>query len=153
MVEEVPKIIGKLQSLMDLALKLDRAPKKFGTDRNLSHSEIHLVEIIGDNHNLSVTGIARLVGITKGAVSQALKRLEKKGIVQKQAAPENLSRAIVSLTAKGMMAYWAHKHWHETMDGGFGRYLGILDKKEAGIIVDFINRMEDFLTRRLESPE
>lgn len=73
------KIHGKFQSLMALALKLDQMPKQFGTGRDLSHTEIHLIEIIGDNKDLGVTDIARLIGVTKGAVSQTLKRLEKKG--------------------------------------------------------------------------
>ncbi len=138
---------------MALALKLDKTPRKFGTDHNLSHTEIHLVEIIGDSRDLSVTDIARLIGITKGAVSQTLKRLEKKGITDKQTDPANLSRVIVSLTAKGKIAYWAHKHWHETMDGGFSHYLETLDQEDARVIVDFLNRLEDFLARRVTSPE
>ena len=146
-------IHGKFERLMDLALKLDKMPKSFGTGQNLSHSEIHLIEIIGDNPKLSVTDIAALIGVTKGAVSQNLKRLEKKGLSTKTQDPDNLSRALVSLTAKGKTAYWAHKDWHETMDGGFSRYLTRMDEKEMEIILDFLNRLENFLVRRLDRPE
>ncbi len=146
-------IHGKFETLMDLALKLEKMPKTFGTGQNLSNSEIHLVEIIGDNPELGVTDIAALIGVTKGAISQNLKRLEKKGLSTKTQDPANLSRAIVSLTAKGKTAYWAHKHWHETMDGGFSRYLNSLEDKDMAVILDFLTRMEDFLTRRLNFPE
>ncbi len=138
---------------MTLAQKLDKLPKKFGTDQNLSHSEIHLIEIIGESHDLSVTDIAALIGVTKGAISQNLKRLETKGLTTKQPDPGNLSRALVTLTPKGKMAYWAHKHWHETMDGGFSQYLKTLDRAETHVIVDFLTRVEDFLNRRIASPE
>lgn len=144
-------IHGKFQSIMRLSRQLDKAPKKFGTGELLSHSEIHLIEIIGDNDNLSVTDISKHLGITKGAVSQNLKRLETKGLSTKQIDPENLSRAIVQLTAKGHTAYWAHKHWHETMDGGFAKYLDDLDRKDLNIIVLFLKRVEDFLERRILS--
>ncbi len=147
------KIHGKFQSIMRLSRQLDKTPKKFGTDETLSHSEIHLIEIIGDNADLSVTDIAGHLGITKGAVSQSLKRLEKKDLCTKRADPENLSRAIVMLTAKGNTAYWAHKHWHETMDGGFSRYMEDLNKEDLGVIIDFLERVEDFLGRRLRSKE
>jgi len=146
-------IHGKFETLMDLALKLEKMPKTFGTGQNLSNSEIHLVEIIGDNPELGVTDIAALIGVTKGAISQNLKRLEKKGLSTKTQDPANLSRAIVSLTAKGKTAYWAHKHWHETMDGGFSRYLNSLEDKDMAVILDFLTRMEDFLARRLNFPE
>lgn len=48
-----------------------------------------------------------------------LKRLEEKGLTQKQEDPDNRSKLLISLTALGNTAYWAHKHWHETMDSGF----------------------------------
>lgn len=147
------KIHGKFQSLMALASKLDKAPRKFGTGQSLSHSEIHMIEIIGDNENMSVTDIGKWIGVTKGAISQGLKRLEKKELTTKKTDPENLSRSIVYLTAKGNMAYWAHKHWHETMDGGFSHYLKALDPHSTDIIVDFLTRIEDFLARRIQSSD
>jgi DNA-binding MarR family transcriptional regulator len=142
---------GKFRSLMRLAVQLDRSPKQFGTDELLSHSEIHLIEIIGDHEGLSVTDIGNCLGITKGAVSQSLKKLEHKGYSAKKTDPDNLSRSIVSLTAKGQTAYWAHKHWHETMDGGFSHYLESLNDDELRIIMNFLTRTEDFLVRRLKS--
>ncbi len=153
MPNEKLKIHGKFQSIMELALKLTKTPKRFGTDHDLSHSEIHLIEMIGDNEDLSVTDIAGLIGVTKGAVSQSLKRLERKGLTGKQPDPENRSRSLVFLTAKGNMAYWAHKHWHETMDGGFRQYLEELNIEDTRVIVEFLTRTEDFLARRIESDE
>jgi len=144
---------GKFQSIMALGQKLEKIPKKFGTKELLSHSEIHLIEIIGDNENLSVTDIGRYLGITKGAVSQSLKRLEKKGLSFKKTDPENLSRSIVMLTAKGSTAFWAHKHWHETMDGGFLKYMEELNAEESEIIIHFLERVEDFLKRRVQFRE
>lgn len=144
-------IHNKLQSILQLARELEKAPRKFGTDELLTHTEIHLIETIGDNTDLSVTDIAGLLEITKGAVSQNLKRLEKKGFTDKRPAPENRSRAIVGLTAKGQTAFWAHKHWHETMDGGFSKYMDELDKKEVGTIIRFLTRIEVFIGQMLDA--
>ncbi|RLB85574.1 MAG: MarR family transcriptional regulator [Deltaproteobacteria bacterium] len=144
---------GKFQSIMRLSQQLEKAPKKFGTNELLSHSEIHLIEIIGDNDQLSVTDISKVLDITKGAVSQSLKRLEAKGLTAKETDPDNLSRSIVKLTSKGQTAYWAHKHWHETMDGGFAQYMNKLGPKEHDIIVYFLEKVEDFLKRRVVAKE
>lgn len=151
MKKETLLIHGKFQSLMGLARQLEKSSKRFGTDEMMSHSEIHLIEIIGDIEGLSVTDIGRHLGITKGAVSQNLKRLENKGFTKKQTDPGNLSRSIVMLTSKGQTAYWAHKHWHETMDGGFSKYLDGLDPKKIGIILDFLEKIEGFLEQRIQS--
>ena len=136
---------------MALSQKLEKVPKKFGTQELLSHTEIHLIEIIGDSENLSVTDIGKHLGITKGGVSQNLKRLETKGFSFKEIDPENLSRSIVKLTTKGLTAYWAHKHWHESMDGGFLKYLEALKPGEIETIIQFMERVEDFLKRRIQS--
>ena len=138
---------------MQLAVTLDRSPMRFGTEDRLSHSEIHLIEIIGETSGSSVTDLAKLLGITKGAVSQTLKKLEAKGYTMKEPHPENLSKAVVSLTSRGQTAYWAHKDWHERMDGGFSRYLTTLNDQELATIQTFLERTEDFLQRRAASRE
>ena len=144
-------IHGKFQSILSLAKKMEKAHKSFGTGEMISHSEIHLIEIIGDTQDLSVTDISKHIGITKGAVSQSLKRLEKKGFTTKKSDPENLSRSIVLLTSKGQTAYWSHKHWHETMDGGFLKYLDELDDETFEIILGFLVKVVSFLKLRIES--
>lgn len=138
---------------MHLALELDKMPKNFGTEDLLTHSEIHLIEIIGDNEGLSVTDLARHLRVTKGAVSQTLKRFDLKGYTEKRSDPDNLSRVIVSLTARGQTAFWAHKDWHEQMDGGFSKYLHELEETELGIISTFLEKTEVFLKRRVKSLE
>lgn len=144
-------MFGKFQSLMALAQQLEKKPKRFGTGENLSNTEIHLIEIIGDMEGSSVTDISKHLGVTKGAVSQNLKRLEAKGFTEKEPDPENLSRSIVMLMSKGKTAYWAHKYWHETMDGGYLQYLDELDGESFRIVVNFLEKTEDFLKRRIAS--
>ncbi|MEN8246616.1 MAG: MarR family winged helix-turn-helix transcriptional regulator, partial [Thermodesulfobacteriota bacterium] len=106
-------------NLVELSVKLEKMPRRFGTEEPLSSREIHIIEVSGDHGEiLSVTDLAGLLGITKGAVSQNLKKMEKKGLTTKIEDPQNSSRSIVKLTSKGKTAYYAHKDWHETMDGG-----------------------------------
>ncbi|MCP4022010.1 MAG: MarR family transcriptional regulator [Desulfobacteraceae bacterium] len=147
------KIVGKFQSIMEHAQALEKAPRTFGTGKNLVARQIHLIEIIGDHEGSSVTDIAKLLGVTKGAVSQNLKKLEALGFSIKQTDPQNLSRSVVKLTAKGMSAYWSHKDWHEQMDGGFAEYMDKLEEKDVDTILDFMTKTEDFLKRMLASVE
>jgi len=142
-------ITKNLYSIAKLTQRLESEPKSFGTDVLLTGTDVHLIEIIGTNDNNSVTGIANSVGVTKGAVSQKLQQLEQKGLVQKVTDPENLSRSIVTLTSKGKVAFFAHQHWHETMDGGFNKYYNSLNKEQYQTIDEFLTKMEDLLTRLL----
>ncbi len=141
----------RFNNVIQLARRLETEPRKYGTDTMLTGVEIHLIELVGDHENSGVTDIARRFGVTKGAVSQRFKQLEKKDLIRKHVDPENSSRSIVTLTSKGKVAYYAHKHWHETMDGGFKEYFLNLDREKAAVIEKFLLRVETFFERLLSS--
>ena len=132
---------------MALARQLEIEPRKYGTDIMLTGVEIHLIELIGENNNPSVTDLARLFGVTKGAVSQRLKKLEQKGLIIKKVDPANTSRAMVTLTSKGYVAFYAHRSEDETMDGGFKAYVQNLDPEKIVIIDEFLTQVEAFFTK------
>jgi len=140
----------RFKTVVELAVRLEQAPRHFGTDERLTSTEIHLIEIIGDNDETdSVTDLSKTLGVTKGAVSQNLKKTEKKGLTIKIADPENNSRSIVKLTSKGKTAYYAHKHWHETMDGGFHDYYMNLKPEKIEFLNEFLGKVETFIKRAL----
>lgn len=141
----------RFNNLVKLAAQLEKTPRRFGTDEPLSSREIHIIEASGDNGEIfSVTDLARLLGITKGAVSQNLKKMEKRELTTKIQDPQNNSRSIVKLTSKGKTAYYAHKHWHETMDGGFKAYFIELSEEKVDFMLDFIDKAEDFIKRAMQ---
>ena len=143
-----PSIHGfqrKLQKIVELANALEKTPAKFGTNEFLSGAEIHLVEMVGDHEGISLTCVAELIGVTKGAVSQTLKKTEKKGLIKKEEARENLSKYRLSLTTKGKVAYFSHKEWHETMDGGFRNYIDNLGDGQVLTIDEFLTMVIRFL--------
>jgi DNA-binding MarR family transcriptional regulator len=138
----------RFKAVVDLAVKLEQTPRSFGTDERLTSTEIHLIELIGDHlETFSVTDLSKTLGVTKGAVSQNLKKTEAKGLTSKISDPQNSSRTIVKLTSKGKTAYFAHKHWHETMDGGFRDYFINLDRDKIDFLLEFLGKLEIFLKR------
>lgn len=140
---------ARFRYLMKLSEKLEKIPRKFGTDQDLSSTEVHTIELIGENEGASVTDLAKLIGVTKGAVSQTLKRLDAKGLTIKEEDPANTSRSIIGLTNKGKTAFYAHKHWHETMDGGFKEYFHTLEQDKIDFLDQFLTRIENFLKQRI----
>lgn len=145
------KFHGKFRSTLQLALELQNAPKLFGKKAGISHSEVHFIEIIGDFPKMSITEIARKMHITKGGVSQQLKKLEIKECIKKEPDPHNSSRLLVTLTEEGRAIYNEHKLWHKENDGGFAKYLESLTDEQRETIMDFLTVTEDFLQRRLSS--
>jgi DNA-binding MarR family transcriptional regulator len=141
-------LIAKFSRVSKLWQQLDSKPRKFGTETDLTGSEIHLVEVIGQNEGVSVTDMAKRLGITKGAISQTLKKLAEKGLVVKEVDPANTSRITVSLSTKGKVGYYSHLQWHEKMDGGFRDYFVHLPGDKIKFLEEFLSILEQFLKKR-----
>jgi len=143
-------LMGTFDRVVRLAGELEKRPRDFGTGEKLYSSEIQIVEVLGETEGLSVTDLSRMFGITKGAVSQTLKKMVAKELVLKTRDPRNASRFLLSLTAKGKAAFFAHMHWHEKVDGGFRKTLYQLDPEKIRFMTEFLETFEAFLVQRLQ---
>jgi DNA-binding MarR family transcriptional regulator len=88
---------------------LEKIPVKYGKIPNLYHSERHMLDMIGDNPGMNITGLAKNVGVTKGAISQVVKKLEKKGVVRRYKDIDNDKEVFIELTKSGRDIYQKHK--------------------------------------------
>lgn len=135
----------RFKKIVDLFIKLEQKPRRYGTVELLTQTQIHLIELIGDsNESLSVTDLSLRQGVTKGAVSQNIKRLEQKGLAYKEEDPKNISRIFIRLTNKGKTAHYAHKLWHEKADGGFKKYFSEMKKDKIDFLLQAFDKVEDF---------
>ena len=60
---------------------IDGKTRNYGTDQPLFNAEIHMIKSIKENEGIHVTGLADMLGVTKGAVSQIIQKLERKGMI------------------------------------------------------------------------
>ena len=88
---------------------LEKIPARHGTRHNLYHSERHMLDKIGDNTGMNVTEFAAAAGVTKGAISQLVTKLEKKGIVRRYKKSTNDKEVFLELTKTGQEVYRHHK--------------------------------------------
>lgn len=126
----------------------EKRPRYFGLDELLYPSEIHMLMWVGNNEGAHVSELARLAGITRGAVSQTVAKLQEKGLVKKVPDPENSLKTVPALTSKGKTAYWAHEHYHEELDADLCAYLEQLSADQFIIIENFLNKIDDMLEKR-----
>jgi DNA-binding MarR family transcriptional regulator len=92
---------------------LEKIPVKTGSKHGLFHSERHLLDRIGDRPGVNVTEFARVVGITKGAVSQIVKKLENKGLVRRYKGRSNDKEVFLELTGAGQDIHAQHQKTNE----------------------------------------
>ncbi len=80
---------------------LEKIPVKHSPGLGLYHSERHMLDMAGDNPHMNITEIARASRVTKGAVSQIIKKLEAKGVVRRYKKAANDKEVFVELTETG----------------------------------------------------
>ncbi len=81
---------SELQSLIDQFLKIlhlysviIRKPKDYGTGDLLYLTEIHTLTMISKNDEVNLTQLAEIMGVTKGAISQTIRKLTVKNLIVK----------------------------------------------------------------------
>ena len=88
---------------------LEKIPVKVGPRHDLYHSERHMLDEIGDKPETNVTDFASALGVTKGAVSQLVKKLEGKGVVRRYKKGSSEKEVFVALTKAGKAVYLKHR--------------------------------------------
>ena len=105
-----------LLSLVNQFYKLARQCRSFGTDVEIHLAEIQMIMTIHNAQGIHVNGLAEKLGITKGSVSEMLRKLERKGLVRKEKDPLKMTRLNIYLTDKGLLAHQNHICLHQKLD-------------------------------------
>lgn len=101
--------------LMGIAARLEEIEgrvRTYDTDVLIHKTEIHVLKAVKDAKDAHISGLANALGVTKGAVSQIVGKLEKKGLVRKEQDDKNMSKLRIILTAKGEIAHNRHVELH-----------------------------------------
>ena len=141
-----------IQQYMVLVEKISNTTKthhSFGTDVNIYRSEIHIIQLMGDRGEVYISEISRILGVTKGTVSQIVKRLESKGLVHKFVDEDNNTRQLVNLTAKGMTAYKAHVDYHHRKHSEMKDFLDALSAEEKQVVHAFLTKAYEMIDDHL----
>ncbi len=120
----------------------DRKALDYGTGDPLHLGEIHTIDAVGRLSRPNVTELAGVLGVTKGAVSQMLARLEKKGYVRKWKEGGQGNELSVELTRKGKIAYSGHIRFHALY------YKGLFDdfsEKDLAVIMRALRGIEKYI--------
>jgi DNA-binding MarR family transcriptional regulator len=112
-------------------------------DLKLYPSEIHLIDVIAKGQGINASKMAARLGVTKGAVSQTLARLEKKGVLNKTRDPQNKNELTVHFTPLGKKILEEQKKLRTTFYEEYSKYFSNIPEKEEVIIMGFLRKMGD----------
>ena len=104
-----------LVDTFNVILKSEEQSLRKNSKADLSVSEYHLIETIAKNGPSTISGIAAAQGITLPSVTIAIKKLEKKGYVEKIKSAEDARSVSVELTEAGKKINEFHQRFHTHM--------------------------------------
>ena len=93
---------------------IDKKARSYGTEELLFPSEIHVIDAIGMQSDMTTTKLAKTLGITKGGISQITAKLIKKGLISRSKGT-GVNEVFLTLTDKGQTAYHGHRKMHENL--------------------------------------
>lgn len=140
------EISKNLLNIIDAFIKKDSKADFYGTDTELHFSEIHMIKFIKENEGYHMLRIAEEMDITRGAVSQTIARLCKKGFLIKKTSEDNKSKLVIELTEKGEVAYENHQQRIDDFNGLISKLLE--DKRDEDI--QFVNEFLGSLNKELK---
>ena len=108
-------------------------------------SEIHMMKTVASNPEVNASGISKILGVTKGAVSQTLSKLETKGIFGKETVPGSKNELRIWLTPFGNAALKGFHKQFASQWSEFGEFLDGLSCEERHVVSRFLDRLNEFL--------
>ena len=147
--ERLMRILDEVLTKVEL---LHTPSHDFGTGIPLFRKEIHILQAIGRHPKINITALAEYMRVTKGAVSQTVARLIKKGMVRKQYAEASKKEVVLELTDRGWIGFQNHEKFHADMFDiarkYYGRHINTKLEMFKNVMSDFNAILDEYVTRK-----
>ncbi|MGI2734039.1 MarR family transcriptional regulator [Bacillus cytotoxicus] len=114
----------------------------------MSLSELHVIECIGNKGLINVTAITEEMGMTKGAISKICTKLFNKKYVEKMKMLDNQKEIFFCLTESGNEIYRAHEKLHQQVEEKWLFLLNQYTEEELLFIQRFVRDVGAHLETR-----
>lgn len=147
MKEEEKKIMNQmLVGLFNKILTIEERALKAGNHGILSISEVHVLEAIGSEGDLTMAMIAEKLSVTPGSLTVSVNTLVKKGYVVRKKDPIDRRIAHLHLTSLGHDALEEHDLFHKAM---IDYALTDLSAEESKIFVKALQKVTNYFSKQL----
>ena len=109
--------------------------------QDITNNDMHIIEAIGMNEPKNMSTIAREISVTVGTLTIAMNSLVKKGYVTRCRSMQDRRVVHISLSEKGVKAYYHHKHFHEQMIQGV---VEVLTEEELQALIKALTKLNSW---------
>jgi DNA-binding MarR family transcriptional regulator len=138
------EVIDKFVRMMSKYGEMERKPRDYGTGDLLFPSEIHTMDVIGDNPGINITELSEKLGVSKSASSQIVNKLERKKYVRRYKEQDNGKSVLLQLLQKGQLAFIGHKKYHLSMDLPLIEAMKTWDDNQFAFLSEVLDEMYNY---------
>lgn len=146
----IQNAIRQLLRVANKYARIERLPIHVDDGVEITTREVHTIQAIGEQRQMGVTDVAKHFGVTKSAASQTVSRLEKRGFLQKSAAPDNNKELHLSLTDLGWKAFEAHERFHGKDMADLVKHLSVYPIQQIATLSVLLETIGSIMDSRLE---
>lgn len=121
--------------------KIEERALAAGLDNEISITEIHIIEKIGEAPGSRMSSIAKSLSITLATLTVACDKLETKGLIIRTRNTTDKRVVNVSLTPRGQAVYEYHQAFHERM---INSVMEVLTPEEASVLGSSLAKLQRF---------
>jgi len=136
------ELMDTFARLFSKAAEIEREPVDTGDGVLLYTSEVHLIDMAGRFPQENMSLIASRLGITKGALSQTVKKLEVKGYLERYTEDGDKKTTYLRLTEAGKAAFAWHEAYHALVNGRLVQAIASLEKKDRENLMSIFTTLE-----------
>ena len=129
-----------LVNLFNEILRLEEEAIITDKYKDISNNDMHIIEAVGLGGG-NMSSIAAKLKITVGSLTTSMNSLVKKGYVTRCRSTQDRRVVHISLSEKGVKAYYHHKHFHEQMIQGV---VGVLTEEELQALIKALTKLNSW---------
>lgn len=139
------ELAARFSAIADDLGELERMPLSLPEGGSASGAEMHLAVAIAEHPEFTATELAAELGVTKGAISQLVKKLEERDIIVRgEKAADGKSRAL-KLTSAGKKLAVLHGELHGVNRDLFASLTSKYDEERLNAMDDFLSDIESLI--------
>ena len=135
-----------LSSMFNNMLDIEESCICRGAFKDLSITEMHIIENIGIDRERTMSDTAKDLRITSGTLTTAINNLIRKGYVVRHRSVEDRRIVYIKLTEKGEEAYRFHENFH--VDLVFGA-IEDLDENQQQLLINVLTNINKHFKNKI----
>ena len=110
------KVMGLICDLFSLGMEIQELYLKNSKYKELSMSEMHVIEAVYLEPEATMTNVARRLMVTVGTLTTSVNRIVQKGFLERHKSPTDKRIVLLALTLKGRDALSIHEQFHQRLE-------------------------------------